>query len=524
MAGGEAGAASRAGTEWSRYTGGEELIRGVAAGEPCRALWIPLPGEAAAGRVADLVAATVSRGAGAIVVVPDGAEVERFATAVAARGVALVRLSASSGPEARYRAFLRVLAGDVRVVVGTRSAAFAPVRDLALIVVWDDLDESMQEGHAPGWHAREVAALRAADEGISLVIGGPSVSMESARMAGAGWLRVVRGDRRLVRAGMPRVRTADDHSGAPALGRIPGPVIALARVALASGSVLVLVPRAGYLPLLACSDCRATASCPTCGRPLRLEERVPRPGAARPVCPEHGPFDWSCPLCHGTSLRAAVVGIGRTAEELGRAVPGREVVSSTGDHIVRAIQPDRRALVVATPGAVPDPGPDGFMAAIILDAAAALSRPGLRVGEQVLRAWFEAAGRVRGGPAGGQVLVVGDPGAREVAALVRWDPLGYAERELGERRELRLPPAVRAVSLEGPALATGELVEAVRAELGDRVVRVVGPLPRGEQDVAWVIAVGFGDGAALTSCVRHHQGARSARRAPVIRSRIDPPA
>jgi primosomal protein N' (replication factor Y) len=240
---------------------------------------------------------------------------------------------------------------------------------------------------------------------------------------------------------------------------------------------------------------------------------------------------WHCPVCGGQELRSTTVGVRRTAEEFGRALPGVAVVTSSGSSAVRVL-PRQRCLAVATPGAEPDPGPDGYAALVLLDVAAALSRPGLRVAEEVLRRWFLAAGQVRPADAGGRVLVVGPADVREVQALVRWDPHGYAERELAERRALHLPPAVRVAQLSGPALATAEVVEEVGRELGDRLLRRSGPLaapetPAGAADpggpeVSWLLAVSLADGARLSVAIRRVQSQRSARRAPQVRVRLDP--
>jgi primosomal protein N' (replication factor Y) len=216
-----------------------------------------------------------------------------------------------------------------------------------------------------------------------------------------------------------------------------------------------------------------------------------------------------------------VVGVRRTAEEFGRALPGVQVVTSSGQEHVRTLtRPD--VMVVATPGAEPDPGPHGYGALVILDAAAALSRPGLRVAEEVLRRWFAAASLVRAAGEGGRVLVVGDSDMREVQALIRWDPHGYAERELAERAALHLPPAVRIAQLTGAALPTLEVADTLVEELGDMVLRRSGPLPGPEDSVTWLLAVSIADGPHLTGALHRLQAARSARRAPMVSVRTDP--
>jgi primosomal protein N' (replication factor Y) len=504
---------------WADHQGGAELLERIGGTQPVRALWVAGPGEDVPARLAELGRATLARGRGVLVVAPDGDAVDRIASGLDAQGLAPARLVAGAGPETRYRAFLAVRSGAARVVVGTRAAVFAPVADLGAILLWDDGDESLAEPQAPGWHAREVAALRATASSVSLVVGGTAVSLEAVRMAEAGWLRHVGLPRPVVRARMPRVQVAADLTrGDPSRGgvRVPSVVLEALREGVARGPVLVGVPRAGYLPMLACQGCREPVRCAECSSMMSAgPDRVPR-------CPQHGGDPgWRCPICRTDRVRAVVVGVRRTAEEFGRALPGVRVVSSSGEQPLRALD-GPPCVVVATPGTEPHPGPAGYAALVLLDAAAALSRPGLRVPEEVLRRWLAAAALVRPAGEGGRVVVVGDADAREVQALVRWDPAGYAARALEERRLLSLPPAVRTAQLTGPALPAGEVADDVAADLGERLLRRSGPLPGAHGEVAWLLAVSLADGAALSSALQRAQSVRSARRAPVVTVRLDP--
>ncbi|NTW42194.1 MAG: hypothetical protein HGA44_20335 [Cellulomonadaceae bacterium] len=168
------------------------------------------------------------------------------------------------------------------------------------------------------------------------------------------------------------------------------------------------------------------------------------------------------------------MGSERTAEELGRAFPGVPVRMSGATTGVVARVDARTALVIATPGAEPV-AEGGYAAAVLLDAAVLTSRAGLDVPEQALRTWLCAAALVRPAGDGGVVLLVGDAAPGPTQALVRWDPSGLAERELAERSELALPPAVHMISVEGPRDAVEGLLAAVAASVGS-VTTVLGPL------------------------------------------------
>ena len=117
---------------------------------------------------------------------PDPAQVDAALTALLGEGRHAV-LTADAGPEKRYAQWLAVRRGSVRAVIGTRAAMFAPVRDLGLVAVWDDGDDSHSEQHAPQPHAREVLLLRAAQDRCAFLLGGWSCTVEAAQLVETGW-------------------------------------------------------------------------------------------------------------------------------------------------------------------------------------------------------------------------------------------------------------------------------------------------------------------------------------------------
>ncbi|MEU4106877.1 primosome assembly protein PriA, partial [Streptomyces tanashiensis] len=358
------------------------------------------------------------------------------------------RLTAEAGPEQRYARWLAVRRGAVRAVVGTRAAMFAPVRDLGLAVIWDDGDGSHSELHAPQPHAREVLLLRAAHDRCAFLLGSTSCTVEAAQLVETGWAQALDAGREQVRRAAPLIRTVGDgelaRDEAARAARLPSLAWQTVREGLKTGPVLVQVPRRGYVPRLSCERCRTPARCRHCAGPLEApEQQELRCG----WCGRGAP-DWHCVECGSTRLRAQVVGARRTAEELGRAFPAVPVRTSGRDHVLDSV-PGRPALVVSTPGAEPV-AEGGYAAALLLDGWAMLGRPDLRAGEEALRRWIDAASLVRGQPEGGTVVVVAEPTLRPVQALVRWDPVGHARRELAERAELGFPPVSRMAAVSGP--------------------------------------------------------------------------
>jgi primosomal protein N' (replication factor Y) len=148
---------------WRRYEAGPSFLEALAAGRSPRAVWSALPGPTWPDEIAQAVEAAARSGRGAVVVVPDARDLALVDAALARQlgpGRHVV-LSASLGPAERYRRWLAVVRGEVTVVAGTRSAMFAPVADLGLVVLWDEGDDLHAEPRAPYPHAREVLALRA---------------------------------------------------------------------------------------------------------------------------------------------------------------------------------------------------------------------------------------------------------------------------------------------------------------------------------------------------------------------------
>ncbi|MGN9780130.1 primosomal protein N' [Nonomuraea sp. ZG12] len=250
-----------------------------------------------------------------------------------------------------------------------------------------------------------------------------------------------------------------------------------------------------------------------CHGPLAL-----RGGHAAPYCRWCGRVDaaWKCRHCGSPRLRAVVVGARRTAEELGRAFPSVQVRTSGRDGVLATV-PAGRSLVVATPGAEPVVE-GGYAAAVLLDGWALLGRADLRSGEEAVRRWMNAAALLR---PGGELVVLADAGLPAVQALLRWDPVTHAERELADRAELGFPPAVRMATLTGSAAAVRQMLGETRLPAE---AQVLGPVPVDDsgQERA-MIRTPRGGGAALAAALKGASGVRAARKSPdVVKVCVDP--
>ena len=536
---------------WLNYPAGTSFLRRITSGEAPAASWLALPGQQGdadwPAAMAVAAATSLAAGRGALIVVPDHRDVDRVDAALQSLLGAgqHVRLTAGQGPQARYTAWLKVLRGHVRCVVGTRAAMFAPVRDLGLVAWWDDGDDLFVEQRAPYPAVREVLRTRARLEGAALLTGGFTRTTSVQQWVESGEVRSVCADAATRRLAAPRVVVAGEgtdveRDGAAAHAHLPSAAWRAAKSALEHGPVLIQVPRRGYLPSLSCQTCREPARCARCHGPLALNA-----GDAVPTCRWCGTVAaaFECGSCGGRTVRSSVVGARRTAEELGRAFPGVPVHTSGAGDVLTSVS-GRPSLVIATPGAEPA-AENGYAATLLLDAWASMDRPTLDASEEALRRWLGAAGLTRGAAEGGLVVLCGAPTHTTlplVEALVRWDPEWFVARELAERVGLSLPPTVRMAQLVGPRVAVQRAVEL--AGLGPEVERL-GPLPwapvgsaaagagdgaggsgrAGEATpkIQLLLRASLDDGPALTAALAHMKAARSARKErDSVGVRVDP--
>ena len=537
---------------WVGYPAGVSFLRRIASGDGPAASWLALPGQRVdadwPAAMAVAAATALAAGRGALIVVPDHRDVDRVDAALHSllRAGQHVRLTAGQGPQARYTAWLKVLRGQVRCVVGTRAAVFAPVHDLGLVAWWDDGDDLLVEQRAPYPHVREVLLTRARLEGAAVLTGGFTRTTSIQQCVESGELRTVVADPAARRRAAPRVVVAGEgtdveRDGASAHGHLPSVAWRAAKSALEHGPVLIQVPRRGYVPSLSCQTCRDPARCTRCHGPLSLSS-----GDARPTCRWCGTVDaaFECVSCGGRTMRSSVVGARRTAEELGRAFPGVPVHTSGAGDVLSSV-PAKPSLVISTPGAEPV-AENGYSATLLLDAWASLDRPTLDASEEALRRWMAAGALTRSAVDGGVVVLCGAPMHTTlpvVEALVRWDPVWFAARELAERTELSLPPTVRMAQLVGPRVAVQQAVEL--AGFGTEVERL-GPLPWAPQVVSGappgsggstqatdgtsdepriqlLLRTALANGPALAAALAQVKALRSARKDKVAVSiRVDP--
>ncbi|MCU1544555.1 MAG: hypothetical protein JWM50_2420 [Microbacteriaceae bacterium] len=440
--------------------------------------------------MAKAAAATLAGGATAILAVPDYRDQEQLASALAAilPVERIIRLDAKQSNPDRYRAFLRCLRDEPVVIIGNRSVVYAPATNLGLIGIWDDGDPLHSEPLGPYVHARDAALIRQELQGSALIFFGHARSTEVERLVEIGWVESLAPQPSVLPKVVPTSQQSSEDRLA-ARARIPSTAWREARAALEFGPVLVQVARPGYAPRLACADCKRSARCMKCEGPLGQKT-----SRSTPACGWCGALavDWTCSNCEGEKLRFVGSGAGRTAEDLGRAFPGVRVIVADGERPILSVGAEP-ALVIATRGAEPIAA-GGYRAVLLLDGESMVARESLRVAEDCLRWWSNAAAlAAHRAP----IVLVGVGGAL-ASAFVTWRQADFARAELADRRALRFPPAVRVATVTGTLDAVAEAVAALPIEGAD----ILGPVDVDEGGVRTIVRFDYAHGAEIAAGLR----------------------
>jgi len=416
----------------------------------------------------------LERGRGTIVLVPEIALTPQAIGRFRARFGDRIALLHSALTEAERRDEReRIESGEARVVVGARSAVFAPVRDLGLIVVDEEHDASYKQESDPRYDARAVAAKRAALAGAVAVYGSATPRPES----WAALERLELGGR--LAGPLPPVKVVDlrRERGYP----LSAPLLEeLGAVAEQGGKAILLLNRRGVAPALHCRNCGLTPRCPNCDVALVLH----KDGALRcHHCGHHEPAPELCSACGSPEIVRIGAGTQRLERELEKHVPELERIRLDADTADPAEALARfasagRAVLLGTQMVAKAHHFAGVALAAVVDADTGLGLPDFRAEERTFQLVTQLAGR-SGRDAPGRVIVqTFQPDSRAIAHAARHDVAGFLADELGRRRELGYPPFRHLVRIlvsgpdqEGPLRALQE----VKDELAE--AEVLGPAP-----------------------------------------------
>jgi primosomal protein N' (replication factor Y) (superfamily II helicase) len=412
-------------------------------------------------------------GLGAIVLVPEIALTPQLVARFRARfGDDVAVLHSGLTPRERLAMWRRLRAGEVDVAVGARSALFAPVRRLGLIVVDEEHDPSFKQEEGVRYHARDMAIWRAHRAGGVCVLGSATPSLESELLARTGRIVKLRLPGRARAQPMPRVELIDlRRTGPGPTGdkRISMPLFRAIEGALAAREqVILFLNRRGFAPGVRCLACGHVAVCDACSVALTFHKRA---GAVVRChyCDFEEPLGARCSKCHAEAIELEGVGTEKLEETLAAAFPMARVARLDRDvataRSVESIMAKVRAreidILVGTQMVTKGHDLPNVTVVGVINADAALSIPDFRASERAFQLLVQVAGRAGRGDVPGRVLVqTWDPESPAVALAARHDVDAFLERELADRRELGYPPLARCALIRVDALDEAEAREA----------------------------------------------------------------
>jgi primosomal protein N' (replication factor Y) (superfamily II helicase) len=443
-----------------------------------------------------VIARAREAGKGALVLVPEIALTPQLAGRFRARfGDDVALLHSGLSDAERHAEWLRLRRGEARICVGVRSAIFAPVQDLAVLVVDEEHDASFKQEDGPAYHARDLAVVRAKREDAVLVLGSATPSLETLENARTGKYRRVELPARVDDRPMPVVELVDlgklRRAGVTGLPGLLSPQLTSAvEGTLAAGQQTILfLNRRGYETLVVCEACGAEAGCTECA--VSMTHHARRGLLVCHYCGKTERMDARCPACGGVR-RGVGVGTEQVEEAVRSLFPrarvarlDRDAVTSADDTAGVLARFARRELDVMVGTQMVTKGHDfpGVTLVGVVLADTALALPDFRAAERTFQLLTQVAGRAGRGADAGRVLVqTFNPGTPAVACAATHDYAGFSAGELERRRQHGYPPfgrmmAARVEGSEEGARRTAEaLAAAARPALGGEVA-MLGPAP-----------------------------------------------
>jgi primosomal protein N' (replication factor Y) (superfamily II helicase) len=433
--------------------------------------------------------AALERGLGAIVLVPEiGMTPQAVSRFVSRFGDRVAVLHSRLGAGERRDEWHRLRSGEARICVGPRSAVFAPIAGLGLIVVDEEHDGSYKQESDPRYDAREVARRRAGEVGAALVLGSATPRPES-------WLELERIElrERVDGRSLPEVEVLDmrgrDGRAGPLHERTRE---ALARLAAEGGKGIVLVNRRGWAPYLTCRSCGWAAECPACD--VSLVVHAAGEGLRCHHCGHAEALPTACPDCGSVTLARAGAGSQRIEEEIATAAAPLKVFRLDADSTARAgghleilaeFEAAEGGVLVGTQMVAKGHDFPEVVLGVVIDADSTLRFPDFRAEERTFSLVAQLAGRSGRGRRDGRVLVqTMTPDAGAIRHAAAHDAAGFVTAELERRRELDYPPFAHMIRIElshPEAERVQKAAERLRGALAEALPRdavAIGPAPR----------------------------------------------
>jgi primosomal protein N' (replication factor Y) len=443
----------------------------------------------------------IAQGKEALVLVPEISLTPQTIERFRGRCRSIAVLHSHLGDAARGAHWRRVAGGQVQVVVGARSAVFAPTRELGLIVIDEEHEGTFKQESTPRYHARDVAVMRARLEDVPIILGSATPSLESWHNAERGAYQLLTLPVRVCEQPMPPVRVIDQRHEPPAKGplrAITPPLERAINVALsAGGQVILLLNRRGFSTHLHCPACGHVVMCEHCDLPLVYHQK--RNALVCHYCGFETEPAQVCPNCQKATVKYQGIGTEKLAEEVAIRFPGRKFermdsdsMTKPGSHarVLDAFKEGKVDILVGTQMIAKGLDFPNVTLVGVVNADVGLHRPDFRAAERTFQLLAQVAGRAGRGPKGGQVLIqTFTPEHPAIALAATHDFQRFAELELGQRRPHGYPPfqrlarvIIRSREAEAAAQYAERLAGAFRITLERRAkdekplhVRLLGP-------------------------------------------------
>jgi primosomal protein N' (replication factor Y) (superfamily II helicase) len=427
----------------------------------------------------------------------------------------------------RHEHWRRIARGDVEVVVGARSAIFAPTPHLGLIVLDEEHESTFKQETAPRYHARDVALRRAADQKVPLVLASATPSLESWQRAVQGDYRLVQMPRRVLDLPMPAVCTIDlrnEIHSRESRGAISRPLHRAMDEALRrGGQVILLLNRRGHSTHIQCPACGHAVKCPQCDLALTFHRHDS--SAVCHYCDYHSDAPKICPECNFPGIRFSGLGTQKLEVEVRARFPNHpclrmdtDSMRSRGSHekALASFRDGKARILLGTQMIAKGLDFPNVTLVGVVNADTALHLPDFRAAERTFQLVTQVAGRTGRGPQGGRVLVQTlSPDAPAIVAALDHDLPEFARQELPHREALGYPPfasivriVIRGASEKGAHAWAEELARRLngRAQGVSPVVRVLGPsaapMARLRGEYRFQVQLQSADGEPLREIVR----------------------
>lgn len=470
------------------------------------------------------IADALAKGRGAIVLVPEIAltpqTIQRFASRF---GPAVAVLHSQLCDGERHDEWHRIHTGEARLVVGPRSAVFAPVENLGIIIVDEEHEPSYKQDETPRYHARDVAVMRGVFEPCAVVLGSATPSLESWHNAQSGKYRLATMTRRAVDMAMPRTEIVDMRAEVAKQGTLPvfsERLVAAIRRRLELGEqTMLFLNRRGYAPSVTCPACGHSERCDNCsvGMTFHLDDDLLRCH----LCGAFRKVPGTCPDCGAPGYKYSGIGTQRVETIAKRLFPAAKIQRMDADvtsrkfsheEILDRFRAGKIDILIGTQMIAKGLDFPNVTLAGILNADTGLNIPDFRASERTFQLIAQMAGRAGRGTTPGDVLVQTlSPEHPAIVHARTEDFEGFASIELAERRELAYPPFTRftCITLRG---RDPDKVAAYAQRLADAIGPsnrfILGgphpaPLERTKQDWRFQISLRGASAAALSAAIRN---------------------